>query len=290
MSKKTYLMESTTEIERLEIKTRGQDVAEQARWAGIRPGHRVADIGCGSGKTSFHLWRLVQPDGAVVGIDASAERVAHARRKYACPGLSFTCRDFLEPMDDMGGFDFVWIRFVLEFYRSQGTAIVRRAYEMLKPGGILCLVDLDHNCLNHHGLSPALSRALAGVMADLERRSEFDPYAGRKLYAHLYDLGMGAIRVAMRPHHLIYGKLGEIDRFNWEQKMRVAVNRSAYRFESDYPDGADGFCREFQRFFSDPRRFTYTPMILCRGRKPWPSVDEADQAAGAAGAVPPGAA
>jgi ubiquinone/menaquinone biosynthesis C-methylase UbiE len=260
-------MESVLEIERLEMKTRAEDVADQARWAGIGPGQRVADIGCGSGKTSSHLLALVQPGGMVVGIDASNERIAFARQTYDRPNLSFVCRDFLDSLTDLGGFDFIWIRFILEYYRDESEAIVRRAYEVLNPGGVLCLIDLDHNCLNHHQLPPSLARALEGVMANLEERENFDPFAGRKLYAHLYDLGMTDIRVDMRPHHLIYGALNEADRFNWEQKMWVAARRSGYSFDRYYANGVEGFCADFQRYFADPRRFAYTPMILCCGRK-----------------------
>jgi SAM-dependent methyltransferase len=260
-------METETEIERLELKTDIQDVADQARWAGIGPGQRVADIGCGSGKTSRCLWDLVQPGGAVVGIDASRERIAHARHRYGRAGLSFVCRDFLDPMEDLGRFDFIWMRFVLEYFRSDAAAIVRGAHDLLVPGGVLCLIDLDHNCLSHWALPPALERSLTGIMANLEARRDFDPYAGRKLYAHLYDLEMTDIRVDLRAHHLIHGPLGEVDRFNWEQKMRVAASRSDYPFENDYIEGAAGFCAEFNQYFKDPRRFTYTPMILCRGRK-----------------------
>jgi SAM-dependent methyltransferase len=263
-----YLMESTTEIERLEMKTRGEDVIDQARWAGIRPGQRVADIGCGSGKTSFHLLELVQPGGEVVGIDASPERIAYARRTYVHPDLSFACRDFLESLSDLGGFDFIWIRFILEYYRNESAMIVQRAYEVLRPGGILCLIDLDHNCLSHHELSPNLSRALEDIMANLAQEENFDPYAGRKLYAHLFDLKMSNIRVDVRPHNLIYGSLGEVDRFNWEQKIFVAARRSEFIFHQYYENGTQGFIDDFQRYFSDPRRFTYTPMILCYGMKP----------------------
>ena len=263
-----YLMESDSEIERLEMKTRGADVFDQARWAGIGPGQRVADIGCGSGKTSFHLLELVQPGGEVVGIDGSAERIAYARRTYAHPDLSFVCRDFLEPLSDLGGFDFIWIRFILEYYRRESAAIVQRAYDVLNPGGVLCLIDLDHNSLNHHELPPTLSRALDTLMKRLEEFDNFDPYAGRKLYAYLYDLGMTGIRVDMRPHHLIYGVLNESDRFNWEQKMLVAARRSGGLLDRYYKNGTQGFCNEFQEYFSNPRRFTYTPMILCSGRKP----------------------
>lgn len=267
MTDRPYLMESPDELERLEMKTDGRQVVEQARWAGIRPGQRVADLGCGGGKTSVHLWRLVQPGGSVVAVDQSPERVGHAERSYGRAGLRFVCRDCRQSLDDLGRFDFVWIRFLLEFEAAEASTIVRRAHEVLAPGGLLCLVDLDHNCLNHHPLPPPLARALAGVMDELARRTGFDPYAGRKLYGHLYDLGMEDIRLDLRADRLIYGPLQESDRFNWRQKMLLAAHGSGYDFFRDFPDGAEGFIEAFLRFFEDPRRFTYNPMILCCGRR-----------------------
>lgn len=56
-----YFMESDEEILRLEVKTKVEDVNRQALWAGIKPGMRVADIGCGPGITSDALLQLVQP-------------------------------------------------------------------------------------------------------------------------------------------------------------------------------------------------------------------------------------
>ena len=42
-----YLMESEAEAIRLDVKTDGRAVERQARWAGLKPGMRVADLGCG---------------------------------------------------------------------------------------------------------------------------------------------------------------------------------------------------------------------------------------------------
>ena len=59
MSTPRYLMENEDEIERLEIKTRGAVTEDQALWGGVKPGDRVADIGCGPGKTTAQLFGLV---------------------------------------------------------------------------------------------------------------------------------------------------------------------------------------------------------------------------------------
>jgi len=115
-------------------------------------------------------------------------------------------------------------------------------------------------------MSVPLEAALSGVMKTLEEKSGFDPFVGKKLYAFLYDLGYEEIRMNMTPHHLIYGELNEADAFNWTKKVEVAAQNSGYAFQ-EYHDGFEGFLADFNSFFKDPRRFTYTALISCRGIK-----------------------
>ena len=207
MSDYRYFMENDAEIDRLEMKTDLDNVRRQALWAGMRPGMRVADLACGPGKTTRLFHDLIQPQGTVVGIDGSRERIAHARRLHGSNGPTFLCRNLLDPLDDLEPFDFVWVRFFLEYHRSDAFQIVSRMSRLLKPGGILCLVDLDYNCLNHYGIPERLQRTIARVVRFLETKENFDPRVGIKLYSFLYDLGFEDIDVMMEPHHLIHGEL-----------------------------------------------------------------------------------
>jgi ubiquinone/menaquinone biosynthesis C-methylase UbiE len=267
MSKKEYLMEGDEEAIRLDMKTDSQVVEAQAQWAGVRSGMRIADLGCGSGKTSYLLNHMAQPNGETIGVDIAEQRVQFAHSNYIAKGLQFIQMDIRDPLESLGQFDLVWIRFVLEYYRSSSFDIVKNIAKIVKPGGRLCLIDLDHNCLNHYGLSPRIETALVGIMSSLEQKSDFDPLVGRKLYAYLYDLGFQGIDVNLTPHHLIFGDLPEADAFNWTKKVEIAAKYSGYAFE-EYENGFDGFFAEFKRNFTDPRRFTYTPVITCHGRKP----------------------
>ncbi len=36
-----------------------------------------------------------------------------------------------------------------------------------------------------------------------------------------------------------------------------------------YPGGYEGFFRDSHTFFHNPRRFTYTPLIMCKGMRPY---------------------
>jgi len=264
--KHKYLMESDEEAIRLDIKTDCESIKKQALWAGIKPGMRVADIGCGPGKTTYYLYDLVKPDGEVVGFDNSDIRLDYAKNNYNSNRIEYINIDICKPIIDIEPFDFIWVRFVLEYFRKNSYNIVKYLTKILKPGGILCLIDLDSNCLRHFGLPVSLEKSIQGIMKLLEDDWDFDPYVGIKLYSYLYDLNYKDIDVCMTPHNLIFGTLKDEESYNWQKKMEIAGKNSGYMFP-DYKNGFNGFREEFRKYFVNSRRFTYTPLILCRGIK-----------------------
>jgi SAM-dependent methyltransferase len=266
MQSSKYLMENDEEAFRLDLKTDNEVTTKQALWAGIKPGMRVADIGFGSGKTTSRLNELVQPGGSAVGIDISEQRVEFAKEHYDCPEVEFLWRDARKSLDDLGTFDFVWVRFLLEYYLKESFDLVENIAKRVKPGGILCLIDLDYNCLTHYGLPMRLERTLL-ALGKLNQKVNFDPFVGRKLYSFLYDLGFKEINVDISGHHVIFGELKKTDAFNWVKKAEVIPKKIGFEFD-EYPGGYVEFFEEFKKFFAQPRRFTYSPIISCRGRKP----------------------
>src|SRR5262249_8548634 len=83
--------------------------------AGIQPGMRVADLGCGVGMVTALLAELVGPAGSIVGIDASAAQLAQARAQLNA-GTRNVC--FVEASAigtglPGGSFDLVCCRFLL---------------------------------------------------------------------------------------------------------------------------------------------------------------------------------
>ncbi len=267
MSDQPYFPESKNELERLENKTDRQSVIDQAIWAGLKPGMRVLDVGCGPGVTASSMAEVVGPEGSVVGIDRSSERVEHARNKYGQSNVDYVQRNFFEDLSDLGSFDFVWIRFVLEYFLKESFQLVSHVAGSIKPGGVFCIADLDLNCMNHHGTSERLDLTFRKIGKAQMKNNNFDPYAGRKLFTYLYDLGFSDIRADVRMHHLVCGELSEFDRWNWWQKIEIGGRLSGWTFD-DYEDGFAGFEKEFKEYFSNPRRFTYTPLIIARGVKP----------------------
>ncbi len=266
----SYLMENHEEAFRLDIKTDPEAVREQALWCGIKPGLRVLDVGCGPGKTTSILREMVQPNGQAVGIDFSAHRIQKAKERYGNdPGIDFEVCDFTKPIrKGLCDFDIIWIRFVLEYHAKESPDIIKDITNCLKPGGYFCLLDLDHNCLSHYELPLDMEKILFQIINVMQKEYNFDPYIGRKLYSFLYDLGYENITMDMKAHHLIYGKVKAPDLFNWTKKLEMTSQKAPNVFD-DYPGGHKKFFDDFVEFFNAPRRFTYTPLILCKGVKPF---------------------
>jgi ubiquinone/menaquinone biosynthesis C-methylase UbiE len=263
-----YLMENSEEARRLDVKTDPDAVRRQVEICGMGPGARVLDGGCGSGKTTSIIHEIVQPGGSVIGVDFARERVDFAIKHYGNKdGIEFRCMDLMKPLDELGTFDFIWIRFVLEYYLEGSLDIIRNASRYLKPHGRLCLLDLDYNCLSHYPMKAEMEAILQKLVLKMMTTYNFDAFIGRKMYTYLYDLGFRDIEVSLIPHHLIYGNLQSSDDFNWIKKVEMASVKAKTLFD-DYPGGYDGFLEDFNEFFHDPRRFTYTPLIICTGRKP----------------------
>ena len=191
----------------------------------------------------------------------------YARKHYKNEGIEFVCKNIVESLDDIGTFDFIWIRFVLEYFRDNAPELLKNINNILKPGGILCLLDLDHNSLNHFGIPDRLNNTMFSMMKILKTEHNFDPNIGRKLYSYIFDLGYEGIDVEVSSNSLVYGQLTETDSFNWTKKIEVIQKLINYNFP-EYEDGYDGFIEEFETYRNNPRRFSYTPLICCRGQKP----------------------
>jgi len=102
--------------------------------AGLGPGMRVLDVGCGVGDMAMEAARLVGPAGEVVGIDRSDAALDAARARAADAGLSqarFERMD-LHELPRLGDFDAIIGRFILLHVRTP-YEIFRTLTARLKP-------------------------------------------------------------------------------------------------------------------------------------------------------------
>src|SRR5689334_16729193 len=84
--------------------------------AGIQPGMRVADLGCGVGAMTRTLARMVGPSGSVTGIDVNAaqlEQAASLCREAGHANVEFRNADACQTGLPRQSFDLVYSRFLL---------------------------------------------------------------------------------------------------------------------------------------------------------------------------------
>ncbi len=108
--------------------------------AGVEPGHRVLDVGCGTGDLVVLLKRAC-PGAEVVGLDADRAALARARRKARREALRVQLvRGFSDalPYPD-ASFDRVLSTFMLHHLARDGRArTLREARRVLRQLGIEC--------------------------------------------------------------------------------------------------------------------------------------------------------
>ncbi len=109
----------------------------------IRPGHRILEIGCGTGNLLLAVARR-QPDAEVIGIDPDPAALRRARRKADRAGLPIRLeRAFAGelPLPD-GSVDRVLSSFMLHHLDDkEKPRAMREIRRVLRPGGQLHLVD-----------------------------------------------------------------------------------------------------------------------------------------------------
>jgi ubiquinone/menaquinone biosynthesis C-methylase UbiE len=111
--------------------------------AGIRPGDRVLDLGCGTGGLALAVKRL-HPEASVTGIDPDPKALARARAKAAQAGLAIALEqgfgDALPYAD--ASFEHVVSSLVLHHLApTEKDAALREVARVLVPGGALHVLD-----------------------------------------------------------------------------------------------------------------------------------------------------
>jgi SAM-dependent methyltransferase len=118
-----------------------QPLAPQlAEFAGVRPGQRALDVGCGPGALTSELVGLLGAD-AVAAADPSEPFVQAARRRHHGVEVALAPAEEL-PFGD-GAFDVALAQLVVPFMRepAAGLAEMRR---VTRPGGVVAACVWDH--------------------------------------------------------------------------------------------------------------------------------------------------
>lgn len=174
--------------------------------AEIAPGQVVVDYGYGPGGLAVELARRVADGGHVHGVELNETFVAQARENLSTEGFSETTTvhhitDDRVPLGD-GAADRLVCKNVLE-YVTHYDAVIAEFYRVVKPGGIVHVIDSDWGMM---ALEP-LGRTQLAELIEAASCAYKTPLIGRLLYSELKKAGFAQVAVKIITSADIRGRM-----------------------------------------------------------------------------------
>ena len=169
--------------------------------AGVRPGDRVLDAGCGLGGTA--LWLALERGASVCGITLVPSEVRrardHARRRGISGRVRFELADFTDTPFADSRFDVAWALESL-CHAPRKAAFYREMARLLRPGGRLVVGEYIRVRRPAEAIDEALLREWfeGWAIADLDTREEHEAAAAA---AGFTDIEVLDVTERTRPSH-----------------------------------------------------------------------------------------
>src|SRR6202790_5278664 len=205
---------SDRELDRLSAQARLIDPITRRFFlgAGIIPGMRVLDVGCGAGDVAFLVADLVGDSGEVVGGDRAPNALAAAKARadgQSRRNVSFREGDpaqmaFERPFDAVVG------RYVLQF-QPDPAAMLRKLALQVTVGGLIVFHEIDWDGARSFPPSPTYDQCCRWIVETL-RLLGAETRMGIKLHATFLAAGLRA--PAMRLEAVVGGPQNNSDRLH----------------------------------------------------------------------------
>jgi arsenite methyltransferase len=182
---------------------------------GLKPGERVLDIGCGTGRLGAYVADQVAPNGEVLGIDPLPLRIELAARKNAHFKASVGRAEDLSAFAD-ASFDAAYANSVFHWVADKPKAL-REALRVLRAGGRFGVNSANADQLHQSAtlvreavLEEGLQQANAANALGINHR-----VSGAELERLLLEAGFTDVRVT--PHTFVDDVAGVDDLFAWSK-------------------------------------------------------------------------
>ncbi|MGE3536233.1 MAG: class I SAM-dependent methyltransferase [Candidatus Tectimicrobiota bacterium] len=260
----TYVLEHHREAERLERQSSTAQCAyqQELNHFHLTPYTTVLDAGCGSGVVARYL-AAQDATVRVIGCDFSESRVQQARQlAQGIPNVTFQVDDLAASRCASQTFDAIICRYVLEHLEKPVLQqSLAEFWRLLKPDGLLYIIDMDGIFLNIYPQSPFM----AATHQQLASLPVLDVTIGRKI-----------------PSLLVAGGFTQVD---WEietnvckdEVMQTEIGLMRERLQHFMPclthcTGsaalAQRYCDEYLHTMARPGTVLFYNKFIVTGRKP----------------------
>jgi ubiquinone/menaquinone biosynthesis C-methylase UbiE len=161
----------------------------------LHPGQRVLDVGCGPGPITCDVATLIAPRD-VIGVDLQPSQVTAARALAAQRGIAnvrFDVGSIYELAFADAEFDVVMALGTL-FHLRDPRAALRELRRVLRPGGLVAVVDIDAAATLVSPSLPAVERLIA-LTYRVVAHNGGDPNLGRHHRGLLLEAGFERVEV-----------------------------------------------------------------------------------------------
>ena len=157
--------------------------------AGLRPGLRCLDVGCGIGTVTLRMAEAVLPQGRVTGVDFDAHCIELARAAAQQLGLDVEFKTgCASKLDDTEHYDLVFGRFLLT-HLAQPESALAGMVRAARPGGTVVVEDIQFTGHFSHPPCSAFDRYVA-LYQEVVRKRGGDPNIGPRLIGMCHDAGL----------------------------------------------------------------------------------------------------
>lgn len=215
--------------------------------AGLVPGMRVAEIGCGTGQIALWIASQVSPHGSVLAVDASREQLQVVKSTAENAGignLSVREANAYKLGLPAESFDLVYSRFLFCHLDNPAMALAEMR-SILKPGGLLVCEDHDDGGIFTEPPTHAYQR-MVEISAAMNRKLGLDSFIGLKLPELIRAAGFPHPSVRVNQLAFLRGEEKEF----WEVTLREAA-AAIVGSGACTADELESICKEMQTIASD---------------------------------------
>lgn len=170
----------------------------------LKPGMKILDVGCGTGSITRDIANAVGPSGYVTGIDNTEKFITSGKENHAhVKNMELMAIDLFQ-YQPKEKFDLIVSARTLQWLNNVPDALLKMK-SMLKPGGVLSVLDYNHKKIQWTPEPPAIMKKFYKAFLDWREHAGINNQVADDL-PHLFkEAGFQNIEVINSDEHYTGG-------------------------------------------------------------------------------------